>query len=73
VALSKLSSSARNSLAGTVTWAVINGPLCRVEIDCGFPLVALVTRKSAEELDLKKGKQVYASFKAVAMHVIRRH
>jgi tungstate transport system ATP-binding protein len=73
VALSEYSSSARNSLAGTVTWVITSGPLCRVEIDCGFPLVALVTGKSAEELDLKKGKQVYASFKAVALHVIRRH
>jgi tungstate transport system ATP-binding protein len=73
VALSKLSSSARNSLAGTVTWAVSHGPFCRVEIDCGFPLVALVTRKSAEELELKKGRQVYATFKAVSIHVIRRH
>jgi tungstate transport system ATP-binding protein len=73
VALSKLSSSARNSLAGTVTWTVFDGPLCRVEIDCGFPLVALVTRKSAEELELKKGRQVYATFKAVSIHVIKQH
>jgi tungstate transport system ATP-binding protein len=73
VALSKLSSSARNSLAGTVNWTVFDGPLCRVKIDCGFPLVALVTRKSADELGLEKGKQVYAAFKAVSIHVIRRH
>ncbi len=73
VALSRLSSSARNSLAGEVTWAVSTGPLCRVEIDCGFPLVALVTKRSAEELELKKGRQVYATFKAVSINVIRRH
>ena len=73
VALAKISSSARNSLAGTITWAVSAGPLCRVEIDCGFPLVALVTRRSAEEMGLKKGTQVYATFKAVSIHVIRRH
>jgi len=73
VALSKYSSSARNSLAGEVTWAVDTGPLTRVEIDCGFPLVALVTRRSAEELGLKKGRQVYATFKVVSMHVIKRH
>ena len=73
VALSKISSSARNSLAGEVTWAVSTGPFCRVEIDCGFPLVALVTKRSAEELGLKKGRQVYATFKAVSIHVIRRH
>jgi tungstate transport system ATP-binding protein len=73
VALSRLSSSARNSLAGTVTLTVFSGPLCRVEIDCGFPLVALVTRKSAEEMGLKKGTRVYATFKAVSIHVIKRH
>lgn len=73
VALSKLSSSARNSLAGKVTWTVSTGPLCRVEIDCGFPLVALVTKKSSEEMGLKKGTEVYATFKAVSIHVIKRH
>ena len=73
VALTKLSSSARNCLGGKVTWTVLTGPLCRVEIDCGFPLVALVTKRSAEEMGLKKGTEVYATFKAVSIHVIRRH
>lgn len=72
VALARLSSSARNSLAGKITWRVLSGPLCRVEIDCGFPLVALVTKRSAEEMGLVKGTQVYATFKAVSIHVIRR-
>lgn len=45
VAISRVSSSARNSLEGNVTWAVSTGPLCRVEIDCGFKLVALVTKR----------------------------
>ena len=71
VALSRLSSSARNSLAGTITWTVFSGPLCRVMIDCGFPLIALVTRRSAEEMGLKKGRQVYGTFKAVSIHVIK--
>ena len=73
VALTKISSSARNSLAGTINWAAYSGPLCRVEIDCGFPLVALVTKRSAEELGLKKGKNVYGTVKAVSIHVINRH
>lgn len=72
VALARLSSSARNSLAGTITWTVSSGPLCRVEIDCGFPLIALVTRRSAEEMGLEKGTQVFGTFKAVSIHVIRR-
>ncbi len=73
IALSKLSSSARNSLAGTVGWTAIDGPFCRVEIDCGFSLVALVTKKSAEEMELKKGRKIYATFKAVSIHVIKQH
>ena len=71
LALARLSSSARNSLAGTITWTASSGPLCRVEIDCGFPLIALVTRRSAEEMGLEKGKRVYGTFKAVSIHVIK--
>jgi tungstate transport system ATP-binding protein len=71
VALTRLSSSARNCLPGTVKGTVASGPLCRVEIDCGFTLVALVTTRSAAEMGLKNGTQVYAAFKAVSLHVIR--
>ncbi|GAI17187.1 unnamed protein product, partial [marine sediment metagenome] len=71
LALSKASSSARNSFAGEITRVVAVGPLTRVEIDCGFPLIALVTKRSAEELGLEKGKQVFATFKATGVHVIK--
>ncbi len=71
--LAKTTSSARNSFIGRITRVVSLGPLSRVEIDCGFRLVALVTKRSAEELALEKGKQVYATFKATAVHVIRRN
>jgi tungstate transport system ATP-binding protein len=71
LALSQVSSSARNSFAGEITWTVSMGPLARVEVNCGFPLVALVTRRSAGEMDLVKGKTVYAAFKATAVHVIK--
>jgi len=73
LSLSKVSSSARNSFGGQVLRVVSTGPLARVEIDCGFPLVALVTKRSAEELALEKGKQIYATFKATGVHVIRRN
>ena len=72
LALSRLSSSARNSFIGEVTRVVSLGPLTRVEIDCGFPLITLVTKKSAEELNLARAKEVYASFKATGVHVIKR-
>jgi tungstate transport system ATP-binding protein len=48
------------------------GPLSRVEIDCGFRLVALVTKISAEELDLQVGREVYATFKATGVHIMER-
>ena len=68
---SKVSSSARNSFTGEITRVVAVGPLARVEIDCGFPLIALVTKRSAEELGLEKGKQVFATFKATGVHIIK--
>lgn len=71
LALSKTPSSARNTFLGQITRVVPIGPLARVEVDCGFPLVALVTRRSAEELDLQNGKDVYASFKATGVHIIK--
>ena len=73
LALSKVSSSARNSFGGKITWVVSMGPLTRVEADCGFPLVTLVTKRSAEEMGLVRGKQVYATFKATGVHVIKRN
>jgi len=72
LAPSKAVSSARNSLAGEITKIVQTGSLVHVEVDCGFSLIALVTKKSTEELNLKSGDRVYASFKASAVHVIKK-
>jgi len=72
LALSRVSSSARNSFIGEITRVVSLGPLSRIEIDCGFPLIALVTKRSAEELNLARTKKVYATFKATGVHVVRR-
>jgi tungstate transport system ATP-binding protein len=44
----------------------------RVEIDCGFQLVASITRRSMEDLGLVAGASVVASFKATAVHLIPR-
>jgi tungstate transport system ATP-binding protein len=73
LSLSEVSSSARNSFVGQVLRLVSIGPLARIEVDCGFPVVSLITKRSAEELALEKGKHVYAAFKATAVHVIRRN
>ena len=64
--------SARNLFRGAITRLTSVGPLVRLEVDCGFPLLGLVTRSSASDLGLETGKEVYASFKVTATHVIRR-
>jgi tungstate transport system ATP-binding protein len=63
-------SSARNAFSGKVTVLVPAGPMVRVNLDCGFPLMALITRMSAEEMKLATGASVFASFKATAIHII---
>ena len=62
-------SSARNRLDGVVSSVTLEGPLARVELDCGFPLVALITAQSAGELDLKSGDAVCAIVKTTSVHL----
>lgn len=73
IALSKTStqSSIRNSLQGRVTEIWILGALVRVKVDCGVILNALITRQSAEEMEISPGVPVYAQFKASSVHVLR--
>ena len=66
-------SSARNHLDGRVTRVSGAGRLIRVELDCGFPLVSLVTGLSAQELEIETGHELSAVFKASAVHLIPRH
>ncbi len=63
-------SSARNRIAGAVSAVMVEGPVARVEMDCGFPLVALVTAQSAAELDLKPGDAIGAVVKATSVHLL---
>ena len=65
-------SSARNSFPAKVTRVTTLGPLSRVEINCGFRLIALVTKISVEELNLQAGREVYATFKATGVHIMER-
>ena len=70
LSLTQASTSARNTFSGTITSMASTGPLVRVAIDCGFPLVALITTRSAEELELQRGLEVCASFKATGVHIV---
>jgi tungstate transport system ATP-binding protein len=65
--------SARNRLAAEVRRVVNVGAQARVDLDAGFPLVALITKQSLEDLSLEVGSRVVASFKATAIHLIPRH
>jgi tungstate transport system ATP-binding protein len=65
-------SSARNRLPGRILRLTPQGPLVKVTLDCGFRLVALVTRASAQALDLDEGRPITAAFKASAVHLIPR-
>jgi tungstate transport system ATP-binding protein len=69
--LAKETSSARNVFQGEIARMTTVGQLVRIEADCGFPLLGVVTKRSAEELNLNLGKKIYASFKATAVHVIK--
>ncbi len=62
-------SSARNRLAGRVRSVTPEGALARVELDCGFPLVAMVTAQSAGELSLREGESVCAVIKTTSVHL----
>ncbi|MFB3924875.1 MAG: ABC transporter ATP-binding protein [Syntrophales bacterium] len=65
-------SSARNVFSATVERIIPAGFFHKVRLDCGFPLVAYVTNHALEDLRLEPGKNVFASFKATAIHVIRK-
>jgi len=65
-------SSARNVFSGRVVRAVPLGFFQKVYIDCGFTLVAYVTNRSVEELGIRAGDDITASFKATSVHVIRK-
>jgi tungstate transport system ATP-binding protein len=64
--------SARNVFHGRITKITPLGFFQRIQLDCGFPLVAYVTRHSLDDLSLGEGKDVNASFKATAIHVVRK-
>lgn len=66
------SNSARNHFKASITniepWRLEY----KLNLDCGFNLVASVTRQSIENLNLKIDEEVFVSFKATATHLIKR-
>ncbi|NPV60796.1 MAG: ABC transporter ATP-binding protein [Actinobacteria bacterium] len=62
--------SVRNRLRSRVAGMRVLGGLVKVELDCGFPLVAHITRASREEMGIEPGAEVTAAIKATAIHVM---
>jgi molybdate transport system ATP-binding protein len=61
-----------NRLAGVVRSLTPEGPVVRVALDCGFPLVALVTRPASRELGLHEGGAITAHLGVPSVHLIAR-
>lgn len=64
--------SPRNRLPGVVRAVTPDGVLMRVDLDCGFPLAALLTTQACEEMALQPGSRVIALIKAPHVHLIPR-
>jgi tungstate transport system ATP-binding protein len=54
----------------TVVAVTDRGPTLRVDLDCGFPLRALVTRRAARELSLRPGTLVGVALAPASVHLI---
>jgi len=65
-------SSARNHFKGQISDIEPWGLGYKLRLGCGFSLIASVTKQSVENLNLKPGEEIFASFKATAIHLIRR-
>ncbi len=63
-------SSARNHLRGVIREIVPAGILMKIVIDAGFDLIALLTRQAVEDLSLQVKAEIFAVFKASAVHLI---
>jgi molybdate transport system ATP-binding protein len=64
--------SARNHLVGRIRSVDREGPIVRLNLDCGFPLKALITNQAYENMGLHECSEVVALVKATAIHVITR-
>jgi tungstate transport system ATP-binding protein len=64
--------SARNIFEAKVQKIIRQGFFYKLILDCGFPVVAYITMPSCEDLGICEGATISVSFKATAVHVLRR-
>jgi len=71
LARENFASSAQNRVQAVVSDISPRGGMVKVTLDAGIPLVALITAKAREEMKLELGQEVWAIFKATAVHVFK--
>jgi len=64
--------SARNVFEAQIVKIVRQAFFYKIVLDCGFPVVAYVTVSSCDDLGLCESSTIFISFKATAVHVMRR-
>lgn len=65
-------SSARNHFKAKIINIEPWGLEYKLNLECGFNLVSYVTKQSIENLGLRIGQEIFVSFKATAIHLIKR-
>jgi len=70
VSRNKIESSARNSFNGKIENIIDKGTIIKIVVDCGIPFAAVITRKSFDDMGLRKGVLAHLTFKASDVHFI---
>lgn len=69
VSLQPFESSARNCFRGKIVEISDTGTVVRITVDTGVPMIAAITRRSFQDMELRLGLDVYLTFKAMDVHV----
>ena len=64
-------SSARNRFFGRIIDSSPQGVTVKLTLDCGFPLIVLITKRSFTDLSIQIGSELTASIKAQAIHIFQ--
>lgn len=64
------SASFQNQIKGTISQLHGNGSRVLCHINCGFMLIAEISRASVLKMNLHEGKEVYAHFKSLALDTL---
>jgi len=65
-----MQSGATNQLLGHIRSMHREGPMVRVNLDCGFPLKAMVTNQACQNMGLRERDEIVATVNAQAIHLI---